>query len=80
MAVQASDNEAPLVRSVPFVSAKGASRSAVQLRQLLEKPGRETDLEMYSNDVAEFSISVTSGSSDEGVQVVHVEALCLAAS
>jgi hypothetical protein len=77
MAVQASDNEAPLVRSVPFVSAKGASRTAVQLRQMLEKPGRETDLEMYSNEIAEFSIPVTSASGDEGIQETHADALSL---
>lgn len=76
LAVQISDSEEPSVRPAPFVSAKGASRTAVQLRQLLEKPGRETDLEMYSNDVAEFSIPiVTSG--DEGLPVEHVAKLSL---
>jgi len=75
-ALQTSDNEAAAVCSVPFVSAKGASRTAVQLRQLLEKPGRETDLEMYCNDVAEFSIPVVSESED-GLAVEHVAALSL---
>mmetsp|Transcript_32548 Transcript_32548/g.51979 ORF Transcript_32548/g.51979 Transcript_32548/m.51979 type:complete len:618 (-) Transcript_32548:103-1956(-) len=80
MAVQAFDNEAPIMRSVPFVSAKGASRTAMQLRQLLEKPGRENDLEMYSNDVAEFAILVASASGEEGIPASQVEALSLAAS
>lgn len=75
-AVQTSDNEAASVRSAPFVSAKGAPRTAIQLRQLLEKPGRETDLEMYCNDVAEFSIAITSGE-EEGLGVEHVAALSL---
>merc|ERR1719265_1886707 len=77
LAVQISDNEAASVRSVPFVSAKGASRTAAQLRQLLEKPGRETDLEMYTNDVAEFSIPVVSDPSEEGLPVEHVAAVSL---
>jgi hypothetical protein len=79
LAVQSSDNKAASVHSVPFVSAKGASRTALQLRQLLEKPGRETDLEMYSNDVAEFSIPVTDSSGEEGLPVAYVNALSLVA-
>merc|ERR1719352_1551388 len=75
-ALQTSDNEAAAVCSVPFVSAKGASRTAVQLRQLLEKPGRETDLEMYCNDVAEFSIPVVY-EGEVGLAVEHVAALSL---
>jgi hypothetical protein len=81
MAAIASDNEAPLVRSVPYVSAKGASRTAAQLRQLLEKPGRETDLEMYSNDVAEFAIPVIGDNTEEeGLLWRYADALCLADS
>lgn len=76
-AAQASDNEAPSVQSAQFVSAKGASRTAAQLRQLLDKPGRETDLEMYCNDVAEFSIPVVADSSEDGLLVEHVAALAL---
>merc|ERR1719498_1292517 len=76
LALQMSDNEAPTVRLAPFVSAKGASRTAVQLRQLLEKPGRETDLDMYSSDVAEFSVPIVA-SGDEGLLAQHVAALSL---
>lgn len=76
-AVQISDNEAASVRSAAFVSAKGASRTATQLRQLLEKPGRETDLEMYRNDVAEFSVPIVSSSGEEGLAIEHVAALHL---
>lgn len=77
LALQMSDNEAPSVRLAPFVSAKGASRTAVQLRQLLEKPGRETDLDMYCSDVAEFSVPVVASGGDEGLLVQHVVALSL---
>jgi hypothetical protein len=75
-AVQTSDNEAATARSVPYVSAKGASRTATQLRQLLEKPGQEANLEMYCNDVAEFSIPIANNGV-EGLAVEHVNALSL---
>jgi len=76
-ACQISDNEAPVVRTVPFSSAKGASRTAVQLRALLEKTGQETNLDMYCNDVAEFSIAIAV-SGEEGLSMAHVAALSLA--
>merc|ERR1712139_702072 len=50
--------DASAARWVPFVSQKGAERTARQLRELLEKPGREELLAMYTDDVAEFSIPV----------------------
>jgi len=76
LAVQISDNEAAVLRTTPYVSAKGASRTASQLRQLLEKPGQETNLAMYCNDVAEFSIPVV-GSGEEGLAVAHIASLSL---
>lgn len=49
------------MRSLPLLSSKGAAKTAVQLRNLLEKPGRESLLAMYTENVAEFSVPVGEG-------------------
>lgn len=65
LAVAADGVPADKVQSIPFVSQKGASRTAEQLRSLLSKPGREDLLEMYSDDIAEFSIPVGLSAGEE---------------
>lgn len=77
LAVRCSNGRVLPPRSAAYVSAKGASRSAQQLRQLLEKPGRERDLEMYSEDVAEFSIPVVDDSGEEGLHSAYIAGLDL---
>eukprot|EP00442_Polarella_glacialis_P045885 CAMPEP_0115144156 /NCGR_PEP_ID=MMETSP0227-20121206/61258_1 /TAXON_ID=89957 /ORGANISM="Polarella glacialis, Strain CCMP 1383" /LENGTH=622 /DNA_ID=CAMNT_0002553241 /DNA_START=32 /DNA_END=1900 /DNA_ORIENTATION=+ len=52
------------VQTLHYVSQKGAARTAQQLCDLLAKPGRESLLQMYSDDVAEFSIPVENPSVD----------------
>lgn len=66
------------VRRLAFVSQKGARRSSQQLRSLLEKPGRESLLEMYTQDVAEFSVPVTGAGGEDGVAASFVQALLIA--
>jgi len=58
LAVDAPGVAAAATRTLGFVSQKGAARTAQQLLQLLQKPGREGLLEMYADDVAEFSVEV----------------------
>jgi len=78
LAVQSTSEAAVSVRSVPFVSAKGASKSPKQLRSLLDKPGRENELQMYTSDVAEFSVLVgQSSGGEEALAMSHVAALSL---
>merc|ERR1740120_405585 len=74
LAVDASKIAPGVTRTVPFVSQKGATKTAQQLQALLKKPGRETLLEQYSDDVAEFSVlvGVSSGAEEEGLAPVHV--------
>lgn len=55
-ATDAHDYGGPVLRWLGYVSTKGAPRSALQLRELLGKPGREDLLAMYQDDTAEFSI------------------------
>eukprot|EP00913_Durusdinium_trenchii_P029979 g28092.t1 len=50
-------------------------RTADQLRELLLKPGRESLLEMYSDDVAEFSVPV--GGEDEVLELRYIRWLNL---
>lgn len=77
LAVRCSSGQVLPPRSAPYVSAKGASRTALQLRQLLEKPGRERDLEMYTEDVAEFSIPVVGDAGVEGLHAAYIAGLDL---
>jgi len=73
LAIDAPGIVASSVRHLSFVSQKGASRSATQLRELLEKPGRESLLAMYSDDVVEFSVpvgSVSDAQADGGKTVL----------
>jgi hypothetical protein len=74
LAVDAPDVSRTEVHSMPIVSAKGASRTGRQLRELLAKPGREDLKAMYSNDVAEFSVPV---GGEGGISVRYVEGLSL---
>eukprot|EP00747_Dinoflagellata_sp_TGD_P183381 gnl/TRDRNA2_/TRDRNA2_38216_c0_seq1.p1 gnl/TRDRNA2_/TRDRNA2_38216_c0~~gnl/TRDRNA2_/TRDRNA2_38216_c0_seq1.p1 ORF type:complete len:625 (+),score=148.44 gnl/TRDRNA2_/TRDRNA2_38216_c0_seq1:84-1958(+) len=64
--------EASAARWMPFVSQKGAERTARQLRELLEKPGREELLAMYTDDVAEFSIPVLKRDTVSGEEFLDV--------
>ena len=57
-----------------LVSAKGATKTGRQLRELLSKPGRESLKAMYSDDVAEFSVPV---GGEGGLSVKHMEGLSL---
>lgn len=63
------------VRCLPFLSQKGAKKTAKQLADLLEKPGRESLKAMYSDDVAEFSVLVRQDATEEGVDVTHAVVL-----
>lgn len=65
LAIDAEGVPADKVQTIPYISQKGAARTAEQLRNLLLKPGRESLLEMYSDDIAEFSVPV--GGSEEEV-------------
>eukprot|EP00933_Yihiella_yeosuensis_P022568 TRINITY_DN17766_c0_g1_i1.p1 TRINITY_DN17766_c0_g1~~TRINITY_DN17766_c0_g1_i1.p1 ORF type:complete len:644 (-),score=119.28 TRINITY_DN17766_c0_g1_i1:140-2011(-) len=66
LAIDADGIAAADVETLQYVSQKGAARTAQQLRDLLAKPGRESLLEMYSDDVAEFSIPVVEGKPSAG--------------
>jgi len=59
------------VRCLPFLSSKGAKKTARQLSDLLEKPGREDLKAMYSDDVAEFSVLVRADATEEGLDAAH---------
>lgn len=73
LAVDAPGVSLSVARTLPFVSQKGAKRTEEQLNQLLRKPGRESVLEMYSDDVAEFSVLVGAGADgEEGLDVSHI--------
>jgi len=72
------------IRIQPFVSQKGAQRTPAQLLALLRKPGCETLLEMYSSDVAEFSVPVVASkelvdhsATREGLDAIHIQSLSL---
>merc|ERR1712039_967363 len=68
LAIDAPGISATALQDLPYVSQKGAVRTAVQLHDLLRKPGRESLLEMYSADVAEFVVQVadrSGGGADE---------------
>lgn len=54
------------VQTMQYVSQKGAQKTPEQLRNMLSKPGRESLLEMYRDDVAEFSIPVAGGAAGDG--------------
>lgn len=67
-----------VTRTLPFTSQKGVSKTASQLLQLLQKPGRESLLQMYTDDVAEFSVPVGSASGgEECVELRHIAGLAL---
>lgn len=73
LAVDGPEVDIAATREIPFVSQKGAARSAEQLLQLLRKPGRESLLEMYSDDVAEFSVPV--GNEEADLDPRHIPGL-----
>eukprot|EP00928_Gymnodinium_smaydae_P002100 TRINITY_DN10738_c0_g1_i1.p1 TRINITY_DN10738_c0_g1~~TRINITY_DN10738_c0_g1_i1.p1 ORF type:complete len:640 (+),score=174.28 TRINITY_DN10738_c0_g1_i1:126-2045(+) len=58
LATESPDGTSAPPRQMAFVSQKGASKTAKQLRSLLEKPGRESLRAMYAADVAEFSVPI----------------------
>lgn len=75
-------NTATSLKSMQYVSQKGAERSAGKLRELLQKPGRESLLEMYREDVAEFAVPVLAASrggqpDEEGLDGAHLPGLFL---
>jgi len=76
LTVDAPGIDLSVLRPAPFVSAKGAAKTAQQLRDLLRKPGRESLLAMYSEDVAEFSVPVVArNSNDEGLDFGKISGL-----
>jgi len=80
LAISAPGVAATAARAMAFVSQKGAARTAGQLRDLLGKPGRESLLEMYSDDVAEFSVPVVGrgfGAGEEGLDIAYLDGLGL---
>mmetsp|Transcript_27243 Transcript_27243/g.71927 ORF Transcript_27243/g.71927 Transcript_27243/m.71927 type:complete len:613 (-) Transcript_27243:129-1967(-) len=78
LTIDASGMDLAAVQSAPLVSAKGAARTAQQLRDLLRKPGRESLLAMYSEDVAEFSVPVVARNSvEEGLDFGKIAGLVL---
>mmetsp|Transcript_20769 Transcript_20769/g.37819 ORF Transcript_20769/g.37819 Transcript_20769/m.37819 type:complete len:626 (-) Transcript_20769:21-1898(-) len=60
-------------REVPFVSQKGASRTAKKLREVLVKS--EDTLGMYEAEVAQFTVPVVAEASNEGIALEHVQQL-----
>eukprot|EP00403_Amphidinium_massartii_P016501 CAMPEP_0178422114 /NCGR_PEP_ID=MMETSP0689_2-20121128/27004_1 /TAXON_ID=160604 /ORGANISM="Amphidinium massartii, Strain CS-259" /LENGTH=623 /DNA_ID=CAMNT_0020043663 /DNA_START=57 /DNA_END=1924 /DNA_ORIENTATION=+ len=54
-------------RLVPYVSQKGASRTAQKLVEVLSKPGCEEMLAMYREEMAQFSIPVQAEGNSEGI-------------
>lgn len=86
LAIAAPGISATALRDLPFVSQKGASRTAAQLHDLLGKPGRESLLEMYSADVAEFFVQVAdrsgrgAGANEDRLDPAHLPGLALSSS
>eukprot|EP00929_Paragymnodinium_shiwhaense_P046737 TRINITY_DN23786_c0_g1_i1.p1 TRINITY_DN23786_c0_g1~~TRINITY_DN23786_c0_g1_i1.p1 ORF type:complete len:614 (+),score=124.73 TRINITY_DN23786_c0_g1_i1:62-1903(+) len=79
MSIEAPGMQLSTVRAMSFLSQKGAKKTAKQLADLLEKPGREDLKAMYSDDVAEFSVLVRADATEEGIDVAHAVALVKAA-
>merc|ERR1712060_232261 len=81
LAIEAPGVSATAVQELPFVSQKGADRTAKQLYDLLRKPGRDSLLEMYSADVAEFFVQVSdtgnSAVAGETLDAAHLDGLTL---
>jgi len=58
LTIEANGFALDAVRSLQYVSTKGAKRTSKQLKELLGQPQRKELFEMYSKDIAEFSVPI----------------------
>lgn len=77
LAVDAPGVSATAMKVQNMVSAKGAAKTGQQLRDMLEKPGREGLKAMYVEDVAEFAVMI--GNEEGELRLTYVPGLSCAA-